>query len=335
GPYDADRASHPRNVSFGLVAPTNADETFARFSSRLRDSIIPDDRDLDPRLWPPFPGFEAVFDCVWPLQPTRVGEVDRKALLADSRHKDASRRAFAVVERYLDQIERIAHRDDPVDTIICVIPDEIYANCRPLSRVAGAVGYAPSTRARKELVLGQMDLFDDYHPEIYRYSVDFRRQLKARSMRFGIPLQLIRESTLRLEAPSSRAERQLTPLSDRAWNLGVALYYKAGGKPWRLSSAREGVCYIGLAYRRADAGATSRSACCAAQMFLDSGDGVVFMGKYGPWYSPRDQDFHLSAGAAEDLLQGVLSTYRSLDGQPLREIFLHCRSGLNDEEFGG
>jgi len=47
-------------------------------------------------------------------------------------------------------------------------------------------------------------------------------------------------------------ERGLTPISDRCWNLAVALYYKAGGKPWRLGSAREGVCYVGIAYRRKD-----------------------------------------------------------------------------------
>src|SRR5207253_835606 len=126
-----------------------------------------------------------------------------------------------------------------------------------------------------------------------------------------------RESTLRVEPASSKLERQLTPLSDRAWNLSVALYYKAGGKPWRLGSAREGVCYIGLAYRLADSSAGSRSACCAAQMFLDSGDGVVFMGRFGPWHSPKNNDFHLSPEAAEDLLRGVLATYQTLDGKPL------------------
>lgn len=335
GPYDARQASHPRNISFGLVFPTGVDSTFSQFSVRLRNPIVPDDSDTDLRLWPPFPGFDAVFDCVWPAHATRAEEIDREALLTDSRQKDAAKRAALVVDRHLEQIERILSRDDPIDVIVCAIPDEIYANCRPLSHVANGLGYAPSPQVRRNREMGQRDLFDDYDPEIYRYSVDFRRQLKARAMRYGVPLQLIRESTLRIDSPKQRAERQLTPIFDRAWNLSVALYYKAGGKPWRLSSAREGVCYIGLAYRRTDPSTSSRSACCAAQMFLDSGDGVVFMGKFGPWYSPKDQDFHLSSDAAEGLLRGVLATYQTLDGQPLREIFLHCRSGLNDDEFSG
>ena len=68
------------------------------------------------------------------------------------------------------------------------------------------------------------------------------------------------------------------------WNLSSALYYKGGGKPWKLATAREGVCYVGLAFRRADATYTKggpNTAACAAQMFLDDGDGVVFLG--GLW----------------------------------------------------
>jgi hypothetical protein len=81
-------------------------------------------------------------------------------------------------------------------------------------------------------------------------------------------------------------ERGLTPLSDRAWNISVALYYKAGGKPWILGTAREGVCYVGLVFKRTPKSQDARTACCAAQMFLDDGDGVVFRSEFGPWFRP-------------------------------------------------
>ena len=219
--------------------------------------------------------------------------------------------------------------------MVCVVPDIVYDNCRPQSRVANGVRYAPTPKTRRQRELDQADLFDPFDPEIYQYSVDFRRQIKPRAMRYGIPIQIVRESTLRLAAPAEFGERRLTPPTDRAWNLGVAIYYKAGGKPWRLSTAREGVCYIGLAYRRKDPTSSSRVACCAAQLFLDSGDGIVFMGEYGPWYSPEHNAFHLERHAASRLLRRVLETYEALEGQPLREIFLHCRSGLNHDEFAG
>jgi hypothetical protein len=281
-----------------------------------------------------FPGFDAAFACEWPNEPTRLVTLNEATLINASCDKDPNKRAFSVVEQYLQAIERVHRGDDPVNVVVCVVPDEVYTNCRPQSRVPVGTGYAIPAKERRLRESGQADLFDPYDPRVYQYSVDFRRQIKARAMQYGIPIQIIRESTLRL-APGTRFERHLTPLCDRAWNLGVALYYKSGGKPWRLSSAREGVCYIGMAYRRRDPASGSRSACCAAQMFLDTGDGIVFMGEYGPWYSPEGNDFHLDRGAAKRLLTGVLETYQVLEGKPLREVFLHCRSSINDTEFAG
>ena len=70
-------------------------------------------------------------------------------------------------------------------------------------------------------------------------------------------------------------------------------------------------------------------------MFLDSGDGIVFMGEFGPWYTQRFGDPHLTTDAAKSLLEGVLRTYHELGGPPLKEVFLHCRSGINEQEFSG
>jgi hypothetical protein len=154
-------------------------------------------------------------------------------------------------------------------------------------------------------------------------------------MEFEIPIQIIRESTLRLGPPTEDSPRGLTPLSDRAWNLCTTLYYKAGGKPWRLSGARKGVSYVGIAFRKTNPEEENNTACCAAQMFLDSGDGIVFLGDDGPWYSPDRRQFHLSKEAAKKLLAGVLETYRQLDGRKLNEVFLHCRSDISVDEFKG
>jgi hypothetical protein len=58
-------------------------------------------------------------------------------------------------------------------------------------------------------------------------------------------------------------------------------------------------------------------------MFLDSGDGIVFLGEYGPWYSHENSQFHLDRKAAKQLLEGILRTYADLDGRSLSEVFLH------------
>ena len=73
----------------------------------------------------------------------------------------------------------------------------------------------------------------------------------------------------------------------------------------------------------------------APQMFLDSGDGIVFVGEFGPWYSEERREYHLHPDAAERLLRGTIETYQQQDGRPLREIFLHSRSGIDSAEFEG
>src|SRR6266536_2450037 len=172
--------------------------------------------------------------------------------------------------------ERTQKFDDKPKVAICVVPDEVWLNCRPKSHVANPAGEGLSASEKKARTEGQGNLFNKFNMEQYHFSPDFRRQLKARSMRHDVPVQIIRESTLRVSDERAFGERRLTAISDRMWNLGTTLYYKSGGKPWKLHSAREGVCYIGIAFRRAAEGPTT--ACCAAQMFLDSGDGIVFLG---------------------------------------------------------
>jgi hypothetical protein len=216
---------------------------------------------------------------------------------------------------------------------VCVIPDEVWANCRPKSVVVNPSDDRISSKTKESRKRGQHELFEQFDVNQYHLAPDFRRQLKARTMRFDVPLQIIRESTMRLSDENAFGQRGLTPLSDRMWNLASALYYKCGGKPWKLHSAREGVCYVGLTFRRTDEHGST--ACCAAQMFLDSGDGIVFLGEYGPWYSPESKQFHLDQEAATRLLSGILATYSQLDGKPLTEIFLHCRSSISADEFSG
>lgn len=334
GPYDAGLPSQPKNISYGLIGTPRGIELFDLWAHKILGPIYPEPG-LDEKIWPMYPGFEAAFACLWPDKPSRTFLLNEENLINAARQRDPYRRVFGVVEQYLEAISVMHKRDEPIDAMICVVPEIVYTNCRPLSRVYDGIGYPVRRRILTERQRGQLDIFDDYAPEIYSFSVDFRRQIKARAMAYDIPTQIIRDSALRLTPRASMSERGLTPLCDRAWNLSVALYYKAGGKPWRLRSAREGVCYIGIAYRKKDQTPTSQAACCAAQMFLDTGDGIVFMGAEGPWYSPKHRDFHLNRDAAKELLTGVLRTYNELEGKKLKEIFLHCRSNIDDEEFSG
>jgi hypothetical protein len=140
GPYDTGSPSHPKNISYGLVGTSEGIETFGEWSRRIR-SVIYSDQRSDSRLWPLFPGFEAAFECSWPEHPARMTSLDDQKLVTLSRDRDQHKRASAVVDLYLDVIRRMEKRDDPLDVIVCVVPDIVHRNCRPQSRVRDGIGY--------------------------------------------------------------------------------------------------------------------------------------------------------------------------------------------------
>lgn len=268
----------------------------------------------------------------------------RGALIQATHKADRFERVYSVSNTYLDPIpSQVSRLDSKPALVVCIVPDDVYTNCRPKSYVPNPSDAPKSALQKRELSglisdrrRGQLHFDFGGEPQLleqYGMAPDFRRQIKARVMEYDMPIQIVRESTLVITDQVRKGLQGVNPLSDRLWNLATALFYKCGRKPWKTPWAREGVCYVGLAFRRDER--ETRTACCAAQMFLDSGDGIVFVGEFGPWYSEQSKEFHLKKEAAELLLRGTIDTYMRQDGRRLTEVFLHSRSGLNDDEFAG
>jgi len=129
--------------------------------------------------------------------------------------------------------------------------------------------------------------------------------------------------------------RQLEDAATVAWNFCTAAYYKAGGRPWQLANVRPGVCYVGLVYKRSELQTDHRHACCAAQMFLTDGEGVVFRGALGPWYNEDRKQFHLDRKASRSLVEMVMAEYVRLHDSPPRELFIHAKAAFSEEEWTG
>ena len=70
---------------------------------------------------------------------------------------------------------------------------------------------------------------------------DFRRALKARVMTFNVPVQ-IATTALLLDHDANQDP------ATRAWNSSVALFYKAGGLPWRVKFEGPETCFIGISF---------------------------------------------------------------------------------------
>jgi hypothetical protein len=70
-------------------------------------------------------------------------------------------------------------------------------------------------------------------------------------------------------------------------------------------------------------------------MFLDSGDGLVFKGTGGPWYSVDTNSYHLSEEAARQLVSVAVEEYRRRAGKGPDELFIHGKARFNDDEWRG
>ncbi|HUM46744.1 MAG TPA: hypothetical protein PLD84_07450, partial [Chitinophagales bacterium] len=171
----------------------------------------------------------------------------------------------------------------------------------------------------------------------YNYDAQFHDQLKARLLEHTIPTQIMRESTLAWREFKNKFGAPLRDFSKieahLAWTISTAAFYKAGGKPWKLSDIRSGVCYLGLVYKQVEKGKNPKNACCAAQMFLDNGDGTVFKGEVGPWYNQEKGEFHLKPKEAKALLSQALESYKEQNGTYPKEIFIHAKTRFNGQEW--
>lgn len=169
GPYDADRPGRAGSISFGTIGTKHGLRALTPFIAAMAGPI-PGASAVDRRLWPAFPGFDSAFSSSLPIQATRRWTVDAHALDTAVRLADESRRVSRVVELYLDGLRAFRRSDDRIDVAFCVVPDVVYANCRPKSRVRDPIGVRPTGAQRRAREGGQLDLWDDVDPDIYLYS---------------------------------------------------------------------------------------------------------------------------------------------------------------------
>lgn len=322
-----------------------ADEKAEKRSPHLK-KLTPAAIEAEKAQWniahPPFPGFQSCFHIPLQSEPALRVTIPEKELLAAVNVDDRHQRVHRTVSLYADRLaEAYQHEETRPDYWLVVIPDVVYERCRPQSNVPKDIQIKAQTKLNPRMarqLLGWPSFFEEWNDaaEAYEYDVDFRNQLKARLLPSRIITQVVLESTVMppsLDAPRYRDSRPFQAAI--AWHLSTSAFYKAGGKPWKIDSVRKGVCYIGLVFKRDERHADPSMACCAAQMFLDSGDGVVFRGAVGPWYMAERKEFHLDRDTARQLIALALNSYRKYFPEPPKELFLHGRASFNDEEWGG
>lgn len=341
GPHNGPARS--KEISVGVIGTKEGLTYFRGWAIRLGGfiSIPPKGKmDKEHRLHlSNFPGIEEAFGLM--LSPGEFVErtIDLDALDEATRTVNQHEAVRKAVDLFVREIERFDRNEERrVDIWIFVLPEIVFERCKPLARRISLElnpgEFAKSQRDKTDIPLfaGVIDQTDE---EIFDDVPDFHRQVKARLLRLGHTSQLVRETTLAPEAFLNRAgypKRRLQEPASVAWNLSTGLYYKTQPEPpWKLAAVRPGVCYIGLVFKLIP-NDEKQHACCAAQMFLNEGDGVVFRGANGPWKT-GEWEFHLKSAEAKGLIAKVLETFTEKHGTPPQEFFIHGRTNFNDEEW--
>lgn len=332
-------------INSGVIATQDGYNKFKSYLKQIQKPVYNSNNVTRPM----FPGFEAAFNCKWESKNITFKQITDeeigKFLYNESTHK----RTFDLVTLFIEKIVSASKNDEErIDVWFIIVPDEIHKYCRPNSKLPKEMVQTKQriTKSKAKNFSYMPALFEDIDKELkeiekeaatYNFDAQFHDQLKARLLQYTIPTQILRESTIAwrehknsLGFPIRNFEKIEGHL---AWTISTAAYYKAGGKPWKLSDIREGVCYLGLVYKKIEKSKSPKNACCAAQMFLDNGDGTVFRGEVGPWYNPKKGDYHLKPKEAKALLNQALESYKEQNGKYPKEVFIHAKTNFNYEEW--
>ena len=341
GPHSG--PSRSKDISIGVIGTKTGLSYFRNWAISLGGFIAvppPGKRDKEHRLHlSNFPGMEEAFGLL--ISPGEFVErhIDSIELDRATRILNQHESVRKTVDIYIREIEYHDENEErTVDIWIFVLPELVFKRCKPLSRRTGLDleegEFNKKQKMRSDLPL-LADIIDQSDEDIFDDLPDFHRQVKARLLKLGHTSQIIRETTLAPNEFLNRAGNPIRGVQDPAtvaWNFATGLYYKTQAEPpWKLADVRPGVCYIGLVFKQIP-NDPKEHVCCAAQMFLNEGDAVVFRGANGPWKTD-DYEYHLKSPEAESLINKVLQTFKDKHGSPPKELFIHGRTAFSDDEW--
>ncbi|MDR6782690.1 hypothetical protein ABIE26_000823 [Pedobacter africanus] len=338
GPYDHLKIKGQINV--GIIGSKPQREYLKDYLKKLHQPVLQTGNEI---ARPFFPGLQSAFGIHINFDNLVELEVDQNEITKFLFYADGHQRVHNLTNLFADQLIRYTQEEErPVTVWFVVIQDDIYKFGRPKSKLPKSAENIKLGLKKNQRNTAQSFLFPEMEElkDAYTYEINFHNQLKAKLLKEKIVTQIIREGTIAYDQIiTDEKKRTATAVFDsaKAWNISTTLYYKIGGLPWRLGDIREDVCYLGLVYKKLNEDPNNRSACCAAQMFIDSGDGMVFRGNIGDFFNPKTKEFHISKNDAINLISNSLEVFKEKlgKGNYPKEIFIHAKTYFDDHEWEG
>lgn len=326
GPLDLGDLRAPAQLRVGLVGTDETIAAIRQWFEHCKPGIARKESKLV-NLFPEFPGFSVdtsfrsslVFHDRW-CSSIRQREID--AVLT---HSDGDETVRQSVAMFVDHAEELIQQGGPM-VLVCVPPHDLLAAVD--ERRGG-----PTDTDEQEIDEGS-EALDPHQPP----TISFHDLLKAEGMRLPVPLQMVRPKTYKGLQPRKKGKKTLSvPLQDeatRAWNIHTALYYKAGGIPWRLlrDAAELTTCFVGISfYRSLD---RTRLLTSVAQVFNERGEGVIVKGAQAQ-LDKDDKTPYLPQSDAHALLKKAIQVYRQEHKTTPARIVIHKTSRVTPDEAIG
>lgn len=290
GPRSYGKGEHPDRVRVGLVGTAETIATARAWLETNAEGVLGDEKN------PEFPGYqrdrgfcsELAFDDTGN---ETITQTDLQELLRERRpQKERFEASVALVD---EKLRLLGDRDHPPQYVVIGLPNELVRRCR----VA------------------------EYHdPEVGMVHRDLRRAIKAAAMKYRIPTQLLRQTTME--------GKDRTPAAKIAWNFFTGLYFKAGGFPWGPHGLAPGTCYAGISFYRPLGSKRHTMQTSLVQAFDEHGEGLVLRGPDFEWDPDKEGTAspHLTEQQAAQLMEMVLARYQRERRQMPRRVVVHKTS---------
>lgn len=312
GPFDFEKDSVPNPIGVGLIGTTVTVDGVRDWIESCQNGVI--SNELRAReLRPNFPGMASnVFGTRLKLSDGTTRSITKHEL---QKALSSKYPMSEVVDLFMDHARDLAAKGG-IHVIVIAPPVEVFL-------------LGPSLPESE-------DAIDDSQDIERIYSLNFHDLFKAKALELAVPTQILRPDTYGGGSTKKDTRRQVT-LQDkatRAWNFHVALYYKAGGIPWRLvkSPSALSTCYVGASFYKSVDG--TKLLTSVAQVFDERGEGLIVQGGNAR-IDKDDRSPHLTAEDAHKLLSGGLAAYRREHKNMPARLVLHKTSYFDQGEIEG
>lgn len=335
GPFDLRFGSaRGSTINVGLVGTTETVESAARWLERCSEPIpfLGEASSLN-RSYPSFAAafhkqIQASDDMSITVSDYRLDQLSQKLTSSDR-----FERFQEIVDIFADAMTSLAKRDaNRPDVVLVCLPKSISLRARTVDRQLTRSEKKVAQQMEKEQASRQLQLFD-LSEEVEQTKEDMlkrdlRDALKARALDLRLPIQI---ATASLTEDSGANQEAAT----RAWNFSVALYYKAGGVPWRLPVGDLETCFVGVSFHHFRTTQRHVVHSSLAQAFSSEGEGFAIRGEGVPADPDQRRNTKLTEPQAFLLGTQVLHEYRARTGHAPLRLIIHKTSEFVESEICG